>query len=95
MNGAGAPFHLLCRFTLSEDETRKIASRRAFRAAMGGLSPARRNAPLAVFVGLLAVAAGLGLAGIVARRGAEIAILLLVIAYALARSAAARRDRHA
>lgn len=88
MNVDDAPFRLTCRFTLSEDETRKIAARRAFRAAMGGLAPGRRNAPLAVFVALLAVAAGLGLSGLVSRRVAEIAILSLVIAYALARSAA-------
>ena len=88
MNDNDAPFRLTCRFALSAEETRRIAARRAFRAAMGGLAPGRRNAPLMVFVGLLAVAAGLGLGGIVSRRAAEIAILSLVIAYALARSAA-------
>ena len=87
MSAAPPPFRLVCHFTLTDDETRKIAARRAFRAAMGGLSPARRNAPLAVFVGLMAVAVGLALSGVVARRGAEFAILLLVIVYALARSA--------
>jgi hypothetical protein len=95
VSAAGARLRLACHFTLTDDETRKIASRRAFRAAMGGLSPVRRNAPLAVFVGLMAVAVGLALAGIVARRSAEIAILLLVIAYALARSAANLQLRRA
>lgn len=88
MNGGAAPFRLICEFELSEEETRKIAARRSFRAALGGLTPRLRTAPLAIFVGLLAVAAGLALAGLVARRAAEIAILLLVIGYAVVRSGA-------
>src|SRR5579863_2179291 len=95
MSGAPAPFRLVCEFELTAEETRKIASRRAFRAAMGGLGPGTRMAPVAIFLGLLALAAGLALSGVVAKRHAEIAILLLIPGYALARSAANLRVRRA
>ncbi len=88
MNGEDAPFLLSCEFELTEDETRRIAARRSFRAALGGLTPRYRNAPLVTFAGVLAVAAGLALAGVVSRRVAEIAILVAIIGYALARSGA-------
>jgi hypothetical protein len=88
MTGEAAPFQLICEFELSEEETRKIVARRSFRAALGGLTPRVRAAPLAIFAGLLAVAAGLAVAGVVSRRVAEIAILLLVIGFAVARSGA-------
>lgn len=88
MNGEDAPFLLSCEFELTEDEARRIAARRSFRAALGGLTPRYRNAPLVVFAGVLAIAAGLALAGAVSRRAAEIAILLAIIGYAVARSGA-------
>lgn len=79
------------RFEFTEAEAQIAASRATLRQALGGGLLQRHVAPLAAFALLMAFVAILAFTGLIARRPAEIVILLAAAAYMVHRLASRRR----
>ena len=82
-------------YALTEEEAQVAASRAAWRAALGGGLLTRHIGPLAGFALIVLFSAILGWTGLIARRAAEIALLLAAAAYMIYRLWTRRRFFHA
>ena len=78
-------------YSLTEEEAQIAAARAAWRASLSDGLLARHLAPLAAFMLIVLFAAILGWTGLIARRAAEIALLLAAAAYMIYRLWTRRR----